>query len=173
MTIEALAFSNASKTVPASNDPQARQWPTHDQSLIDAQSQTESTADHFIVRNGVEYAGTHIILDLWGASNLDNLELMEQTLRIAIEASGATLLHIHLHHFTPNGGISGVAVLAESHISVHTWPERDFAAFDVFMCGEAKPEKAIPVLQAAFLPTNISVSEHLRGISPTHSHETP
>jgi len=62
---------------------------------------------------------------------------MEATLREAVLQAGATLLHIHLHHFTPNGGISGVAVLAESHISVHTWPERNFAAFDVFMCGDA------------------------------------
>lgn len=84
-------------------------------------------------------------------------------MREAIDVAGATLLHIHLHHFTPNDGISGVAVLAESHISVHTWPERNFAAFDVFMCGDAEPEKVIPVLQAAFKPTNINISEHLRG----------
>jgi S-adenosylmethionine decarboxylase len=76
----------------------------------------------------------------------------------------ATLLHIHLHHFTPNGGISGVAVLAESHISVHTWPERSFAAFDIFMCGNARPEEAVPVLKRAFLPTTMRISEQLRGV---------
>ncbi len=125
--------------------------------------------DHFAVRNGVEYAGTHIIVDLWGAKPLDNLELMEATLHKAAEVAGATVLHVHLHHFTEGGGISGVAVLAESHISVHTWPERDFAAFDVFMCGDAKPESAIAVLTEAFKPENISVSEHLRGIGPDGS----
>ena len=134
-------------------------WSTHDQS----NSANQESADHFIIRNGVEFAGTHIIIDLWGAQDLDNLELMEQTMRDAVTVSGATLLHIHLHHFTPNAGISGVAVLAESHISVHTWPERNFAAFDVFMCGDAQPEKAIPVLQAAFKPDSVNVSEHLRG----------
>jgi len=72
-------------------------------------------------------------------------------------------LHIHLHHFTPNGGISGVAVLAESHISVHSWPERDFAAFDVFMCGDSEPEKAIEVLKAAFAPQRVELHTHLRG----------
>jgi S-adenosylmethionine decarboxylase proenzyme len=46
---------------------------------------------------------------------------------------GATLLHIHLHHFEPNGGVSGVAVLAESHISIHSWPKRGYAALDIFM----------------------------------------
>jgi S-adenosylmethionine decarboxylase len=129
------------------------------------------TQDHFIVRDGKEYAGTHLIIDLWGAKRLDELELMEDTLREAVTQAGATLLHIHLHHFTPNGGISGVAVLAESHISVHSWPERDFAAFDVFMCGDAQPEKAIAVLEAAFIPSRVVVDTLLRGDVETASDE--
>lgn len=133
-------------------------WPSHNQTI------ETTTADHFIQRNGIEFAGTHLILDLWGAQQLDDLAHMEQAMRKSVEVAGATLLHIHLHHFTPNGGISGVAVLAESHISVHTWPERSFAAFDIFMCGEAKPELAIPVLQKAFSPETLNVSEHLRGM---------
>ena len=119
--------------------------------------------DHFIQRNGVEFAGTHLLLDLYGATKLDNLQHMEQAMRDIVKVCGATLLHIHLHHFTPNGGISGVAVLAESHISVHTWPERDYAAFDVFMCGDAQPENSVPVLKRAFFPQRIEVCEELRG----------
>ena len=88
---------------------------------------------------------------------------MEAALRRCVEVSGATLLHIHLHHFTPNGGISGVAVLSESHISVHTWPEANYAAFDVFMCGEAQPQNSIEVLREAFSPSDIRVDEHRRG----------
>lgn len=121
--------------------------------------------DHFIRRNGIEFAGTHLILDLWEARGLDDLELMESAMREAISTCGATLLHIHLHHFSPSNGISGVAVLAESHISVHTWPERDFAAFDIFMCGDARPELAIPVLKRAFKPGRINIVEQLRGIN--------
>jgi S-adenosylmethionine decarboxylase len=120
--------------------------------------------DHFITRNGISFAGTHLILDLWQAHNLDDLNLMETAMRQAVIEAGATLLHIHLHHFTPNGGISGVAVLAESHISVHTWPEKGYAAFDVFMCGEAKPERCINVFREAFSPERISVNEILRGV---------
>ena len=119
--------------------------------------------DHFITRDGVQFAGTHLLLDLWGAKHLDQLDRMEQAMRDCVEVSGATLLHIHLHHFTPSGGISGVAVLAESHISVHTWPERDYAAFDVFMCGDAQPENSIAVLKRAFFPERIEVKEELRG----------
>lgn len=119
--------------------------------------------DHFIQRNGVEFAGTHLLLDLYNASHLDNIERIEQAMRDIVISCGATLLHIHLHHFSPSGGVSGVAVLAESHISVHTWPERDYAAFDVFMCGDAEPENAIPVLKRAFFPRRIEVCEELRG----------
>lgn len=115
--------------------------------------------DHFVERNGVLFAGTHLILDLWGAKRLDDLQLMETILRECVDQCRATLLHIHLHHFTPNGGISGVAVLAESHISVHTWPERDFAAFDIFMCGIAKPEEAISVLKRAFSPKTMKITD--------------
>ncbi|WOG25581.1 adenosylmethionine decarboxylase [Endozoicomonas sp. 8E] len=134
-------------------------WPTHDKTSITGEEQL----DHFITRNGMTFAGTHLILDFWGAEKLDHPALMEQALRDAVAKAGATLLHIHLHRFEPNGGISGVAILAESHISVHTWPERDFAAFDIFVCGDAKPGLAIPVLKAAFNPDSVNMVEHLRG----------
>lgn len=119
--------------------------------------------DFFIEREGVRYAGTHLIIDLFGARRLDDLKYVEQTLKRCVEVAGATLLHIHLHHFTPNGGVSGVAVLSESHISIHSWPEADYAALDVFMCGEAKPHLAIEVLRQAFQAEDVVVKEHLRG----------
>ncbi len=120
--------------------------------------------DHFVKRGDTEFAGTHLILDLWGAKHLDDIDHMEKTMRECVEKAQATLLHIHLHHFTPAGGISGVAVLAESHISVHTWPERGFAAFDVFMCGTSKPEEVIAVLKQAFYPKSMKITENLRGV---------
>ena len=120
--------------------------------------------DHFITRNGLTFAGSHLIIDLWEASGLDDRDLIEQALIDAVNAAGATLLHIHLHTFTEGGGISGVAVLAESHISVHTWPERGYAAFDVFMCGHAEPRKALSVFKRAFNPGRIVIGEHKRGV---------
>ncbi|MGD8835378.1 MAG: adenosylmethionine decarboxylase [Desulfobacteraceae bacterium] len=134
-------------------------WPEHHD-----KPQAGVPADHFVERDGIQFAGTHLILDFWGAKKLDNLQLMEKSLRACVSSCGATLLHIHLHHFTPNGGISGVAVLAESHISVHTWPERDFAAFDIFMCGDARPEEAIAILMRAFSPKMMNITENLRGV---------
>lgn len=122
--------------------------------------------DHFVIRNGISYAGTHLLIDLWDATKLDDIALMEEKFRECVDACGATLLHIYLQHFTPNGGISGVAVLAESHISVHTWPEKGFAAFDIFMCGDSQPRNAIPVLINAFNPSTYDVNESLRGYRP-------
>jgi S-adenosylmethionine decarboxylase len=120
--------------------------------------------DHFIQRDGLLFAGTHLIVDLWHASNLDDLPVVEQALRDAADRAGATLLNVDLHHFSPNGGISGVAVLAESHISIHTWPEISYAAVDVFMCGNAQPHKAIEVLKGVFLPGMVTLAEHKRGV---------
>ena len=137
--------------------------PVREGQIILHHDRVEERKDFFIQRDGVSYAGTHLIVDLWGARHLDDLDHIELAMRRAVSAAGATLLHIHLHHFTPNQGVSGVAVLAESHISVHTWPEREFAAFDVFMCGDAEPHRTIDVLREAFQPERIEVGEHLRG----------
>jgi len=124
----------------------------------------EDRKDRFITKNGLTYAGSHLIIDLWDAEKLDDRDKIEQALIDAVHAAGATLLHIHLHTFSEGGGISGVAVLSESHISVHTWPERGYAAFDVFMCGDAEPRKALSVLKAAFNPGRIVIGEHKRGV---------
>jgi S-adenosylmethionine decarboxylase len=123
----------------------------------------DNRPDHFATRNGVRCAGVHLIIDLHGAERLDDLEHIEATLRRCVEAARATLLHIHLHHFQPSGGVSGVAVLAESHISIHTWPEVGYAALDVFMCGSAEPDQCIPVLREAFAAKRVEVNELLRG----------
>jgi S-adenosylmethionine decarboxylase len=123
----------------------------------------EERKDFFIERDGERFAGTHLIVDLWGAEGINDLAYVEETLRECVDAAEATLLHIHLHHFTPNDGISGVAVLAESHISIHSWPEIGYAALDIFMCGAAKPELAVEVLRERFQPSHVAVEEHRRG----------
>jgi S-adenosylmethionine decarboxylase len=123
----------------------------------------EGVKDYIVEKDGMRYAGTHLLVDLWGAQNLDDPALIDAALRSAAIQAGATILHSHFHHFTPNGGVSGVVVLAESHISIHTWPERQFAAIDLFMCGECDPHDAIPVLRAAFRPERLDLDEQRRG----------
>jgi len=140
---------------------------TDNSKQLQSSNKERSQQDLFTEKDGLCFAGIHIILDCWGASHLDDLDHIEKALRDAIDIAGATLLHIHLHHFTPNAGVSGVAVLAESHISIHTWPERDYAALDIFMCGDTQPEKAIAVFKEAFQASNITITKHLRGVVPT------
>jgi S-adenosylmethionine decarboxylase len=130
-----------------------------------APAPAEERADHFAVRNGVPCAGVHLIIDLHGAEGLDDIDLIDATLRRCVAAARATLLHLHLHHFHPNG-VSGVAVLAESHISIHTWPDIGYAALDVFMCGKAEPDACIPILRQAFKAQRVAVNELLRGRGP-------
>ncbi len=130
-----------------------------------AAASVRADSDYFVIRDGLEFAGTHLLIDLWGARRLDDLALAEATLRQAVEAVGATLLHVHLHRFAPSGGVSGVAVLAESHISIHTWPERGYAALDIFVCGTCDAYAAIPVLRRAWSPDRVQLTEQRRGLS--------
>ena len=120
--------------------------------------------DYTVEKDGLRFAATHVLAEFWGSRHLDDVDVIEDAIRTAAETAGAMVLHVHLHRFSSTGGVSGVAVLAESHISIHTWPERDFAAIDIFMCGACDPYKAVPVLRRALAPTSMQISEHKRGL---------
>ncbi|MFV0320950.1 MAG: adenosylmethionine decarboxylase [Alphaproteobacteria bacterium] len=123
----------------------------------------EAGLDFKVAKNGVVFAGTHLIIDVRDAQNLNNPKEIQYILEKAAIASGATILHSYMHPFQPQG-VSGVIVLAESHISIHTWPEREYAAIDIFMCGDCDPYKAIPTIKKYFKSTNITITEHRRGV---------
>lgn len=120
--------------------------------------------EHYIEKDGLQYAGVHLLVDIWGATGMNSVESVDSALRSAVAAAGATLLNLELHHFSPNDGMTGVAILSESHISIHSWPEVGYAALDIFTCGASDPYKAIPVLQMAFAPETLQVTEQKRGI---------
>ena len=101
------------------------------------------------IRSTVPFAGRHLLIECFGAhSNLD-ANALETLLKDSATAGGATVLSCHLHGFGKGRGVTGVALLAESHITVHTWPERGYAAFDVFMCGNCEAMRAAKVIEAA------------------------
>jgi S-adenosylmethionine decarboxylase len=125
-----------------------------------------SAGPRFVERDGLRYAGTHLLVDLWEGAGFDDIEHVRAALTEAAIATGATLLQVELHHFTPHNGVTGVAMLAESHISIHTWPEEDYAAVDIFVCGTCDPHRAIPVLRHAFKPARMQLAEHRRGLQP-------
>ncbi len=119
----------------------------------------------FCSTNGyVKYAGIHLIIELWEASNLSSLPKIKKALEECVEACRATLLKIDLHKFSPHGGISGIGIIKESHISIHSWPEYKYAGVDIFVCGNVDPYKAIPVLKKRFKPGKIQIMEIKRGI---------
>lgn len=116
----------------------------------------------------LKHLGEHIILELWGCDPkiLNSEETMTEMLLKGVEASQSTLLKINMHKFSPQG-VTGVAVLAESHISIHTWPEYGYAALDVFTCGDdVKPEDAIPVFEEYLKPKHMDIVNLKRGVTP-------
>lgn len=100
----------------------------------------------------VKPGGRHLIVDYWGVdtSRLTNTEEVDGVFRESAVASGATVLSSHFHHFGEGCGITGVVVLSESHMSIHTWPERNYCAVDIFMCGSCDPRNALKVLDHYF-----------------------
>ncbi|WP_137937671.1 adenosylmethionine decarboxylase [Chitinivorax sp. B] len=118
--------------------------------------------------------GQHLLADFHGvpASKLADPVLIETALRQAAVAAGATPIHGHFHHFGEGQGVTGVLLLQESHISIHTWPEDNFAAIDVFMCGAAQPRQALITLQQLLAPSNCWITDHRRGRLPVEPHLT-
>ena len=120
--------------------------------------------DHFKTDGrGTHYAGDHLLVEMWDATHLADAAFIERSLEKAARAAGATVLYSYYHPFGEGMGVSGVTILAESHISIHTWPEHGFAAVDVFMCGDARPERAVEVIQATLAAASVSLREVARG----------
>ncbi|MEP3345750.1 MAG: adenosylmethionine decarboxylase [Litoreibacter sp.] len=107
--------------------------------------------------------GKHLIADFYGASHLIDHKPAEAVFAQAAKEGGATLLGIEMHDFGVGAGFTGVAILAESHISIHTWPEHQHAAIDIFMCGDADPRLSLAVLQRYFQPAQSEVQLIERG----------
>lgn len=107
--------------------------------------------------------GHHLIVEMQNAKELANPSLIEAAMRAGALCAGATLLNLHIHEFATHGGVTCTASLAESHISIHTWPEHGYAALDVFMCGECNPYACLPDIVTAFGPEHIEIQEIIRG----------
>lgn len=108
--------------------------------------------------------GQHLIVDFWGARYLTDQQMLARAIRGAVTKAGATLLQLRLHQFGSEQGVTGVALLSESHLSIHTWPERQFAALDVFMCGAADPYLAVESLRESLQPGKSQVRSIGRGL---------
>jgi S-adenosylmethionine decarboxylase len=111
--------------------------------------------------------GTHVLADLHGvdADLLQDGLALESLLRRAAELAGARVLDCHFHSFGAGDGVTGVVLLAESHISIHTWPESGLAAADIFMCGSADPDRALAVIVDGLAPARQHVHILARGFA--------
>lgn len=110
--------------------------------------------------------GIHLLIELWSCNRqkLDNLDYLESIMSQAAEAAGATVLRTAFQDFNPQG-VSGVVVIAESHLTIHTWPEYGYAAVDVFTCGQkVDPWKAAGFLRQELEAGQVQVRDFLRGI---------
>jgi len=97
--------------------------------------------------------GRHLILDVWG--EIDslpywNMDEAAVALKEAAVKAGATIMSERWHHFGEGHGYTGVVILSESHISVHTWPEKGYAAIDIFMCGKCDPRDTLDTIRSFY-----------------------
>lgn len=110
--------------------------------------------------------GRHLVVELSGCNTsiLNDQQLLEKHLNEAVRKSGATIVRSVFHRYNPQG-VSGVVVIAESHISIHTWPEYGYAAVDYFTCGTSvDPYRAHEYLKEQLGATEVVCQELPRGI---------
>ncbi len=115
----------------------------------------------------MDAVGKHLILELKDCDRkrLSDLDFLKDTLLSACRVAGATILSESFHSFPPYGGVSGVVIIAESHFSIHTWPEYGYAAIDIFTCGNSlHPKKAVELLVRELQSRDHSILELNRGI---------
>lgn len=97
-------------------------------------------------------AGTHILIDCYGKQSQMDGEQLDELMSAAASAANATILSRSFHRFGCDqlgngGGWTGVLVLAESHITVHTWPENNYASFDIYLCGNCDAQRAADIIE--------------------------
>lgn len=113
----------------------------------------------------------HVLWDIWlpDSAGLRTPEHWQPCLHRAALDAGATILHERFHQFEPHG-FTGYLLLAESHISIHTWPEERYAALDIFTCGPMQTKRILHRVRQTFQPVEEAVHEQTRGARPPIPH---
>lgn len=111
-------------------------------------------------------AGKHLLLDLWGVNEsiLANKEFNENLLKESARKACASILNTHFYQFDEGEGLTGLIFLAESHISVHTWPEVNLATIDIYMCGNCNPKDCVDIILNSYKPKTYELNVIPRGI---------
>lgn len=115
------------------------------------------------MESGSSALGKHVILEMWDANHTNSPDTIRQALTAACEQGNLKLLRVLIHQFEPFG-VSGIAMIAESHIAIHTWPEYGFIAVDIYSTSkEADISKVADAMKAAFSPGQVNQVEIRRG----------
>lgn len=117
------------------------------------------------MENIVPPGGKHIILDMYNIHPvlLSDTKNITKILEDSAKQAGASVLNSTFHHFGEGCGVTGVVVLAESHISIHTWKQEGYAAIDIFMCGDSDPQVAASIILEYFKPLDYNSKTLIRG----------
>ena len=109
--------------------------------------------------------GKHYIAEFWGVDEnlLNDVNKIEDNMKEAVQKAGGTILNVFTHKFSPQG-VSTVITISESHLSIHTFPEHNYCAVDIYTCGKTYPENAIKHLSDFFNPDKKNVLELQRGL---------
>lgn len=113
--------------------------------------------------------GRHVISELWGCDfdKLNDMEKIEQIFADAALKSGAEIREVAFHKFAPQG-VSGVVIISESHLTIHTFPEHGYASIDVYTCGDMDPNIAADYIAEALGAQTRENIEIPRGLGPVH-----
>ncbi|GAE27915.1 S-adenosylmethionine decarboxylase proenzyme [Halalkalibacter wakoensis JCM 9140] len=115
----------------------------------------------------METLGRHVIAELWGCDvdKLNNRSLIEQIFVEAALKAGAEVREVVFHEFAPKG-VSGVVIISESHLTIHSFPEHRYASIDVFTCGDLDPTTAADHIAETLQACSSEVIEIERGMKP-------
>lgn len=113
----------------------------------------------FYLKNGV---GRHLIAEFFGVKNILSKKEVKKVLVEAAKIMGAKVVKIFVHQFSPQG-LTAIAIISESHLAIHDWPELNYVAVDIFTCGQANPYLALEILKEKYLPKKAKIKEIKRG----------
>ena len=109
------------------------------------------------------YSGIHLIAEFWNGKIIDDPKKIREILIESVKKANNTPLEVVIHKFQPQG-VTGIVLLAESHIAIHTWPEFNYVALDIYTCGDkASPLKALEYLKEKFRPKKVEMQQIKRG----------
>lgn len=113
--------------------------------------------------NKQKYAGVHLIAEFWNGKVIEDSKKIEKLLLAAVKKAKSTPLKTIIYKFSPQG-VTGVVLLAESHIAIHSWPEINYLAIDIFTCGDkSRPLKALEYLRGQLKPGKVEIRKIERG----------